>query len=148
MKICGMCDQEKEFLNFNRKGAGYQSRCVDCQKKSYKKYYDQSPNEKARLKERRIKIRKQNRIKIKKIKEDSPCTDCGNYYPYYVMDFDHQKDKKYQIANMTAQSWELIEKEINKCELVCANCHRIRTHIRANTVGSNSMNLYDFYNKA
>lgn len=60
-----------------------------------------------------------------------PCTDCGNEYPYYVMDFDHLRDKD---ANMNRLRWsrsiENIKKEIAKCEVVCANCHRVRTFER------------------
>lgn len=80
--------------------------------------------------------RKQSRGKIRKvineIKENTPCMDCGIKYPYYVMDFDHLRDKKFQISRVTAKGIT-IEKallEIKKCDLVCANCHRIRTFTR------------------
>lgn len=51
------------------------------------------------------------------------------------MDFDH-KDKSLKlgnIAHMAVRNWSLekIKQEINKCEVVCANCHRIRTYRRA-----------------
>lgn len=60
------------------------------------------------------------------------CTDCGNVYPPYVMDFDHLEDtdKVSNIAWMSGWSMEKIKTEIAKCEVVCANCHRIRTHNR------------------
>jgi hypothetical protein len=65
-----------------------------------------------------------------KLKESSPCADCGNYYPYYMMDFDHLRDKKKGLAAMSLYGWGTILKEIEKCEVVCANCHRIRTFKR------------------
>jgi hypothetical protein len=44
------------------------------------------------------------------------------------MDFDHVgEDKLMNIAKMAGLSWARIEAEIAKCEVVCSNCHRIRT---------------------
>ena len=64
--------------------------------------------------------------------KDKPCADCGKKYPPYVMDFDHRErnDKISEIAHMAGRNWsfEKIKKEIEKCDLVCANCHRIRTY--------------------
>ena len=63
-----------------------------------------------------------------------PCADCGRSFPHYVMDFDHLPgaDKKfilsrYKVETRTMQ--EVVE-EIAKCEVVCANCHRVRTFER------------------
>lgn len=58
--------------------------------------------------------------------------DCNIEYPYYVLDFDHVRGKKVEnISNMAKHyTWEEILKEIKKCELVCSNCHRIRTFKR------------------
>jgi hypothetical protein len=69
--------------------------------------------------------------RLAKIKEDSGCIDCGENN-HIVLDFDHLKDKKYNISRMIHDgfSWAAIKKEIAKCEVVCANCHRIRTHDR------------------
>ncbi len=55
--------------------------------------------------------------------------DCGQCFPPYVMDFDHLIDKVDAVAHMTKNSLSLetIQKEIDKCELVCSNCHRVRT---------------------
>lgn len=129
MRLCSACKTYKNEEEFNRKGQGYQSQCRLCQRAWYKDYYDTVPKERQRLLKKNNETRSEIRSKIQKIKESSPCTDCGNYFPYYVMDFDHQHSKKYSIANMVSLgSWELIEKEMAKCELVCSNCHRIRTH--------------------
>jgi hypothetical protein len=69
--------------------------------------------------------------KLVEIKEASGCTDCGENNPI-VLDFDHLKDKKYNVSRMIHDgfSWRAIKKEIDKCEVVCANCHRIRTYNR------------------
>ena len=79
-------------------------------------------------------LRVKNRVLIlrqllKEYKEKRPCMDCNQYYPSYVMDFDHREDKALNVSNAPARgwSWERTLKEIDKCDLICANCHRIRT---------------------
>ena len=66
--------------------------------------------------------------------KSKPCHDCGITYDVCCMDFDHidGTEKTYNVGSMFAHHYskELIEKELDKCELVCANCHRIRTKIR------------------
>jgi hypothetical protein len=61
-----------------------------------------------------------------------PCADCGKSYPHYVMDFDHLRDKVINIARAAVKDWSLkrLQAEIDKCEVVCSNCHRERTHRR------------------
>jgi vacuolar-type H+-ATPase catalytic subunit A/Vma1 len=77
----------------------------------------------------RDKQRKINRDYIKQVKESSPCVDCGTNYPYYVMDFDHLSNKFNNISRMiTNNNLDEIKAEIDKCEIVCSNCHRERTH--------------------
>lgn len=70
--------------------------------------------------------------KIASYKESRPCMDCGQYFPAVCMDFDHRdpKQKRFSISNDIARLWEKTLEEIAKCDLVCANCHRIRTHNR------------------
>ena len=74
-----------------------------------------------------------NRDHIRQIKMKSTCADCG-LADWRVLEFDHLpgtvKDKG--IANILG-GWSIarIDKEIAKCEIVCANCHRIRTLERA-----------------
>ena len=71
---------------------------------------------------------------LNEYKESHPCTDCNVNYPAYVMDFDHTRDKLYNIsALINSSSMTKIKAEIAKCELVCANCHRQRTYLRLTT---------------
>ena len=69
---------------------------------------------------------------IKEIKERNPCMDCKVAYPYYMMDFDHVRGRKQaNVAELIGTlSKKRIDEEIAKCEVVCSNCHRIRTHMR------------------
>lgn len=63
------------------------------------------------------------------------CLDCGVSFPNNpeVYDFDHARGtKETNVSHLfTASSWQTILKELNKCDLVCSNCHRIRTAQRA-----------------
>ena len=58
------------------------------------------------------------------------CFDCGVAYPPYIFDFDH-RDPSAKLSGpaalMAASSMERIREEVDKCDLVCANCHRHRT---------------------
>ena len=71
---------------------------------------------------------------IREYKERHPCVDCKVQYPYYVMDFDHVRGRKQKnvMELVPSLSKKKIDEEIAKCEVVCSNCHRIRTHIRKN----------------
>ncbi|MEK7572655.1 MAG: hypothetical protein AAB493_02265 [Patescibacteria group bacterium] len=83
------------------------------------------------------KAQKRHRIKIrKKLLEFlslKSCIDCGENDPI-VLEFDHKNtDKKFkQISNMLSghYSWESLQREIKKCEIRCANCHRRKTYLQ------------------
>jgi hypothetical protein len=78
--------------------------------------------------------RKRNRDFVNRYKSFSECVDCGESNPV-VFEFDHVHGEKVaNIADMVHQSYSLsaIKDEIRKCEVVCANCHRVRTHDRRN----------------
>jgi hypothetical protein len=77
--------------------------------------------------------KRRNRDYVTELKTKNPCTDCGYNYPAVCMDFDHVRGTK--VANVAALcsqgiSLEKIDAELAKCELVCANCHRLRTASR------------------
>ena len=58
-----------------------------------------------------------------------PCADCGIEYPPPVMEFDHVRGtKRGQLSDMYRVSVPRILREMEKCDVVCANCHRMRTH--------------------
>ena len=74
------------------------------------------------------------RLKMKALwvaeKKSEPCTDCGNTYDPVCMDYHHldETDKKWSIAFMVNGDWskKRIQEEIDKCVLLCSNCHRLR----------------------
>lgn len=63
--------------------------------------------------------------------------DCEGVFPFVAMDFDHRpdEDKEFGISNFgmwseTEKNIAIVEIEISKCDLVCSNCHRVRTRDR------------------
>lgn len=71
---------------------------------------------------------------VQKIKESTPCKDCEETFPHYIMDFDHLPGQKktFGVAQISrCSSIDALKKEIAKCDIVCANCHRHRTFMRS-----------------
>jgi len=62
--------------------------------------------------------------------KDRPCMDCGGEFPSYVMSFDHRDpdQKKFQLSQVGTRSVAVLLEEAAKCDVVCANCHMIRTY--------------------
>lgn len=66
---------------------------------------------------------------LREYKTGKSCLDCQLVFPHYVMDFDHVRGRKTRpISELTTMASLRIE--LPKCDLVCANCHRIRTFAR------------------
>lgn len=54
------------------------------------------------------------------------CARCGFDGDMAALDFHHLRDKEFTIAGgMTSKAWDVLKAEARKCELICANCHRI-----------------------
>ncbi len=128
MKQCPKCRGNKEFSEFGKNITNYdglQDYCRKCKSLQDKNYYK---NNKEVHKLRIKKYINQNRLRLWNYLESHPCVDCGENNPI-VLEFDHTKeDKLFAVAKMvTKYSWENLEKEIAKCQIRCANCHRIRT---------------------
>lgn len=65
-------------------------------------------------------------------REHRNCTDCGNQFPPFLLEFDHLPgfEKVFNLSDTAGRSVDEVIDEIEKCELVCPNCHRIRTRMR------------------
>lgn len=63
------------------------------------------------------------------LKATSPCIDCNQYFHPCQMQYDHTgSDKVASISDLIRNSTlTAIKLEIEKCELVCSNCHAMRT---------------------
>jgi len=81
------------------------------------------------------------------LKEGRACADCGELFPTYVMHWDHLPGH-YKVADVSAmvssRRREIVLDELKKCELVCANCHVMRTVVRARRTISEETGDYRF----
>jgi hypothetical protein len=135
MKKCCVCKQLKDLSDFNKRAKskdGLQGICRQCSKERNAIWYDENAEAALiRLRQTNTVRRERNRSIVRSVK-DVPCTDCGLKYPYYVMHFDHLRDKKFQIGSVVGSGMPVAKMlaEMEKCEVVCANCHAERTHQR------------------
>lgn len=145
---CSTCKKykNKDFFDKNKKNkTGHAHVCKECRKIARHIFYLEN---KENILSETLKYKKTHKAQIKvrnKVYNDNkhivnrvfidgyknkPCVDCDMTFNYICMDFDHinPHNKLGSIASIVLRSQKYIFNEIQKCELVCANCHRIRTH--------------------
>jgi len=132
-KKCSLCQEVKPSTDFYISGKYLYSHCKTCKKEKDKNTYH--TNEKDR-ESRKTRDKKSNRIRRLKamifvygILSQSKCIDCGESR-LETLDFDHVNGiKERNISSMLRKGLPVItiEKEISKCEVRCASCHRIKT---------------------
>jgi hypothetical protein len=97
------------------------------QKESQRQYYERN-KEAALINMRASRLARKRWLDQLKQK---PCLDCKLEWPSYVMEF-HHRDPKLKVASLGRLLYnsgrDKILEEIEKCDLLCSNCHRIREH--------------------
>lgn len=138
-KTCSKCGDEKPVTEFTFKylriGRRH-SQCRDCTREQVRMHFQAHQNYYVRKAvRRRTKIIAEQREWVLGYLELHPCVDCGEA-DARCLDFDHVRGKKHcDVSRMFGNyGWEMIEKEIGKCEVRCANCHRKRTAERREKV--------------
>lgn len=127
MKECRECHEIKDIVEFyvDRKAKdGHNGICKECCKINNQQY--RKGKEEAFLQRARDSGKKR---KIKAIKyKGGKCEYCGESFDGYpcVFDFHHVSpgSKVHNIAKMLLLSWGRVILELDKCVLLCANCHR------------------------
>jgi hypothetical protein len=127
---CGLVGPPAAFYKDEKARDGLYPNCKECHKRAVKRW------KKTHREQEKTYRKKQNRRRITRWKalvdklKSRPCADCGETYPPYVMDFDHRRDKLCNVAVLVHANVTLkrLKAEIAKCDIVCANCHRERTH--------------------
>lgn len=128
-KTCSVCSKVKKIEEFSwkvrRKGVR-QHHCKQCQREYCDKHYQVNSE---RYIGKAVKRSHDNKHFIFELKDNKPCVDCKAVHRHFALDFDHRDPKKkiLGIAEMYSYSKEAILKEVAKCDLICANCHRYRT---------------------
>lgn len=130
-KTCSKCKASKPIseFNFRHTASGVrQSYCKECGKGLTRSHYRSN---KRQYLERNVRSYMKRRELVRQMKSRA-CADCGIQYPFYVMDFDHREGetKEYELNRIDRMTTRAILREIKKCDVVCANCHRVRTYKR------------------
>jgi hypothetical protein len=128
MRRCSRCNTTLPLAAFNRAGNGHQWWCREC----FRAYF----RERGELHLKQVKASKEARRKLTRrfvldYMQRHPCTDCGEV-DLLVLEFDHigtKHDLVSRLVDMGVSQKHLVH-EINKCEVVCRNCHRRRTAMR------------------
>ena len=135
-QICsGVCKQPLphtiKYFNRNKaKKHGLNTICRECSNKHARQYYASNRvHHLANVMKNKHKYVQRNQQFILRYLSWMCCKDCQTT-DIRVLEFDHIRgQKKRNVSNLISQGWSLssIKQEIRKCDVVCANCHRIRT---------------------
>lgn len=135
MRTCSRCRRSLPLESFplrRKDGTTRYGHCRDC-KAAYQRqwYVRNAERHRAVIAANRRARREKNKTIVREAKS-RPCADCGGVFPPHVMDFDHVSGKKLgNIAALKTYATTAVRvAEIAKCDVVCSNCHRMRTHDR------------------
>jgi len=133
-KKCSNCGI-KSLSQFNRRGkyrdgkTRYQSICKTCNARKCRAYYaaNRAYHQKVVGKNKKRYIDRNRRF-IYDYLLNNPCIECGEKHPC-KLDFDHREDKEEIISRMVGNACglEKLTREIKKCDVLCAGCHRLKT---------------------
>lgn len=143
MKICQVCKNEKsesEFYKHKTRPDGLRANCIECGKKLAREMYYKNPEPyKKRANKWKKIIRERRKEWINSIRMKTGCCLCHEQ-DVEVLDFHHFKGEKKEF-NITSDWDREIEKlvnEINKCVVLCSNCHR-RVHAGTREIDLNML---------
>lgn len=136
MKTCIKCKIEYELDQFSFKSKTKGTRhsyCRLCQREYVKEHYNRNKNKYiARARKNSPDYRLMSQEFIFDYLSTHPCVRCGESN-VLVLDFHHRSNKDRSVSQMCQHSITKITNEIKKCDVLCANCHRIETHKERNT---------------
>lgn len=140
IKHCTECCKDKPLDEFSKDASvsdGKRAKCSRCTANAAAARYHQNGGREKRR--GRMQLRRAEKYAALEPLKDVPCGDCGIRFPRVCMDFDHVSGEKIlSISKMVHKdfSMEAILAEVAKCEVVCSNCHRIRTANRGQWYGA------------
>lgn len=123
-KLCTKCDTTKPIDEFSKSAArGTQLYCKLCCQQRDKEHYHNNTLRKKQIREYAKKTRREVSLYIESLKQVG-CSMCPEKEPC-CMDFHHLENKSFTIGEAkNSYSLESIKREIEKCIIVCSNCHR------------------------
>lgn len=137
LRTCSICKIDKELTsdNFawkNKVKQVYQWHCKPCQKEYRTRHYN---DRKQYYIDKSSTWRNEQKIIFYEWLSQQKCCDCS-LSDIRVLEFDHLHDKEFEISKKIGSVlFETLLIEIEKCDIVCRNCHAIRTAERGNWYG-------------
>ena len=132
LRRCARCGAWKPPSVFHNSRTGQFSYCADCRRQYDRDYYASRGRVARRERQRARALEARTWLDARK--DGVPCADCGGRFPSYVMQWDHLPGYV-KLGNVSrllrSRPRSLVIEELAKCELVCANCHSLRTAARA-----------------
>ena len=119
---------DKFNKNAKRKD-GLQTFCRECSKIKSREYYSNKPDiHKRETKKNKLRYQRELQKFIFDYLLENHCANCGETNPVYL-EFDHLRDKEACVSHAVSRVWSIkrVKKEIDKCQVLCANCHRMKT---------------------
>lgn len=135
MKICTKCKSAKTIDLFVKRSVskdGLSSWCKECFAIHASQKYKNEASERERKRRNKENTKAKNLEYIYNYLKDKQCIDCG-FSNWLALEFDHQGNKEFNVSEGLLYSLDRVKKEIEKCEIRCANCHRIKTALDFNT---------------
>lgn len=132
VKTCTRCGFAKALDQFPPRRRGkprLQTWCRACFATNNARYYrEHLVAQKTRLLRNTSTRRRENQQNLVAYLQDHPCVDCGEG-DVVVLEFDHIGPKFANVSAMMSgsRSWQAIKREVDQCEVRCANCHRVKT---------------------
>jgi hypothetical protein len=130
MPVYNHCLKEKseEEFNWRYKALGIRHpTCRECQKPFRRQWYESSAKERhlENVHARKRRVREEAREFVYQYLLTHPCEECGEGDPQ-VLEFHHLEGKDKAVSELVAAGYSIatIQEEINKCSVLCANCHR------------------------
>ena len=123
IRICNKCDKSYECYGQRAK------HCRPCRREYDREHYSKKTRKQKDRKHELRKIRShKNRIKLYNYSLNNPCSECNeNRVPCLQLDHLEGEKKINCVSDMMESSWGTIQKEIDKCRVLCANCHSVDT---------------------
>ena len=126
---CIKCQQDKDEQEFSldkTRKSGRANWCKECHNVYSRNRYLKDEERQRKLYFKHKDIKAKHKEVVNKYLKEHPCIKCGND-DIRVLDFHHRnpKEKERGVSQLLLYRIEKIMEEISKCDVLCANCHRI-----------------------
>ena len=132
MKTCTKCQIAKPTESFGKSNSTIHSWCKPCLNARNRERYKSDPKHRENLKSHTRRYEERNRQYVFDYLTQNPCS-CGQTN-ILTLQFDHLSDKEWNISSKIHDcSLKNLKKEISKCQVLCANCHSIKSALNNNS---------------